>query len=514
MAASGTLPQSAFPRKSLIGRSGVLALFGYGIRVRMQCGHLEIEDGIGSDRRRIRLARVGHGLKRLVIVGSDGFISLAAIQWLADQDASFVMLNPDGTVLATTGLVRPSESKLRRAQALAHSSGAALRISRELIVRKLTGQEDVARNKLLDIRTADLIGRFREELPSADSISSVRLIEAQAARVYWQAFSPLSINFPKSDLPRTPLHWLSFGARVSPLTGSPRRAANPPNAILNYLYSLLESEARLSAAILGLDPGLGVLHVDTSARDSLACDLMEPCRAAIDAYLLDWITRQPLRRDWFVEQRDGNCRLTSLFAARLCESTPIWRRLVAPIAEWVAGAIWSTIRKPDRPMPTRLTQNNKRESKGAPNQSPFVRVPPPENICGGCGKPIRRSSIHCPDCSLKNSTASLIEGAKSGRVIGHTPLSEARRRESKQRHDLARQRWSRSDHPSWLTEDFYAKQIQPRLKGATLSQIALALGVSIPHASDIRKGRRCPHARHWHKLSELIKSRTSPSEAE
>ena len=122
--------------------------------------------GIGPERRRIRLARVGHGLKRLVIVGSDGFISLAALQWLADQDASFAMLNPDGTVIATTGPVRPSESKLRRAQALAHSSGAAIRISRELIGRKLSGQEEVARNKLLDTRAADLIAHFRSELPS------------------------------------------------------------------------------------------------------------------------------------------------------------------------------------------------------------------------------------------------------------------------------------------------------------------------------------------------------------
>jgi CRISPR/Cas system-associated endonuclease Cas1 len=102
-------------------------------------------------------------------------------------------------------------------------------------------------------------------------------------------------------LKRVPEHWRSFGARVSPLTGSPRLAANPPNAILNYLYALLESESRLAAAALGLDPGLGVLHVDTPARDSLACDLMKPIRAQIDAYLLDWVTRQPLRREWFFE---------------------------------------------------------------------------------------------------------------------------------------------------------------------------------------------------------------------
>ena len=178
MAASRTLPQPNFSRKSPIGKSGVLALSGYGIKVRMQCGHLEVEDGIGPERRRIRLARVGHGLKRLVIVGSDGFISLAALQWLADQDASFVMLQTDGKVLASTGPVRPSEAKLRRAQALAHISGAALRITRELISRKLDGQDHVARHKLLDTSTADTIARFKSELPAADSISSIRLIES------------------------------------------------------------------------------------------------------------------------------------------------------------------------------------------------------------------------------------------------------------------------------------------------------------------------------------------------
>jgi hypothetical protein len=46
-------------------------------------------------------------------------VSLAALRWLADQDAAFVMLDRDGSVLATTGPVRSSDAKLRRAQALA-----------------------------------------------------------------------------------------------------------------------------------------------------------------------------------------------------------------------------------------------------------------------------------------------------------------------------------------------------------------------------------------------------------
>lgn len=75
--------------------------------------------------------------------------------------------------------------------------------------------------------------------------------------------------------------------------------------MLNYLYAILESEARLAASELGLDPGIGMLHSDTRTRDSLACDLMEPIRPQVDAFLLDWLRRAPLQREWFFEQRDG-----------------------------------------------------------------------------------------------------------------------------------------------------------------------------------------------------------------
>src|SRR6266567_8030451 len=147
---AATLTVSQFPQSdnSLSPRHGVITLFGYGIQVRIDRGHLLIDDGIGAERRRFRFPRVGHGLKRLVVIGSDGMISFAALRWLADQDAAFVMLDRDGSVLATTGPVRPSDAKLRRAQALAAQSESGLQLARELIARKLAGQEQVARAML------------------------------------------------------------------------------------------------------------------------------------------------------------------------------------------------------------------------------------------------------------------------------------------------------------------------------------------------------------------------------
>jgi len=160
---------------------------------------------------------------------------------------------------------------------------------------------DSALNSALAV---EAIARAREAIPTAKTIEAIRLLESRSAYAYWGAWNNLSINFPKADLCRVPDHWRTFKNRVSPLTESPRLAANPVNAMLNYLYAVLESEARLAVAALGLDPGLGVLHADTPARDSLACDVMEPVRPMVDAYLLNWITHETLRREWFFEQRD------------------------------------------------------------------------------------------------------------------------------------------------------------------------------------------------------------------
>src|SRR5216684_1557352 len=173
------LPQS---HNSQIPRHGVMTLFGYGIHVGVDRGHLLVEDGIATDRRHARFPRVGHGLKRLVVIGSDGMVSLAALRWLADQDAAFVMLDRDGSVLATTGPVRPSEAKLRRAQALAGQTDLALKITKELISKKLLGQEKVAREKLCNASVANVIGQFRKNVASADTVETVRLHESQAAR--------------------------------------------------------------------------------------------------------------------------------------------------------------------------------------------------------------------------------------------------------------------------------------------------------------------------------------------
>jgi CRISPR-associated endonuclease Cas1 len=322
MAASSTLTQQNISRKSPISKSGVLTIHGFGVRVRIQSGHLEIEDGIGSERRSFRLPRVGHGLKRLVCVSEDGFVTLSALKWMSDQKASFTMLDRCGKIALVTGPTAPSDARLRRAQALAQQNGKALEISRELMRAKLEGQERVVAEQLKHPGTANAIARLREQLFKAGDLRTVRYLEAEAARRYWNAWSEVPVLFPRKDVKHVPDLWLRFGARHSPLTGGPRLAINPPNAILNYCFALGESESRRALCACGLDSGLAFIHADTGARNSLALDLLETIRPSIEAWLLNWITREPLRRSDFFETGSGNCRLTSRMCSQLAFAAP------------------------------------------------------------------------------------------------------------------------------------------------------------------------------------------------
>jgi CRISPR-associated endonuclease Cas1 len=501
MAAHQTVPEVLHDRKSpasVCPRHGVLTVFGYGIRINVERGHLTIEDGIAADRRKARLPRVGHGLRRLVLIGSDGFVSLSALRWLADQDAAFVMLDRDGSVLATTGPVRPSDARLRRAQALAAHSGTDLRITRALLSAKLAGQERIARHTLNNLVAAETILQARAALDAAVTIPAIRQLEARGGLAYWSAWRDLRVSFPTTDLRRVPEHWRTFGSRISPVSGSPRCAANPVNAILNYLYAILESESRLALATVGLDPGLGFLHVDSRTRDSLACDLMEPIRPEVDSYVLDWANHRLFRRKDFFEMADGTCRLMAGLCAQLSQTARTWAHHVAPWAELVACRLWATVGKRGKQPATPLTGDHRRAGRAGEHARPVVFPPKPSRVCKTCGVPCEKT--YCASCGAAHSR----EEFDKGRLVAQLPESRSRRSATQRAHVHAIRNWIPSQEFAWLDRKTYISRIQPRLAGVAISVLRSALGISEPYAAFIRSGSRVPHPRHWPMLARLV----------
>jgi hypothetical protein len=414
------------------------------------------------------------------------------------------MLDKRGKLTTVCGPPSPSDARLRRSQSLALGNGTALQISKELIRQKLDGQAALVREMLNDLQAAETIAKFGSELPSAENINAVRLIESQAAKTYWGSWADVPVRWPSKDERRIPEHWKRFGSRISPLTHSPRMATCPPNALLNFLYGLLESESRLSAAAMGLDPGIGLLHVEMPNRDSLACDIMEVTRPQCDAFVLHWLQSERLRRSDFWEDRNGNCRIVSSLAIRLCETADTWRRLVAPVAEWVAQALWNSSRKvanETKAVPTRLTQRHRSEGRG--REVTLVANPPRLTkiceVCGGEGVKNR----YCRSCAIEVARDTMARVALIGHSKPKSSKVKARISQTLSDHAVANTWWSPSSLPPWLNEDFYIQKIQPQLRTRKIREIAQAMKVSQPYAAFIRSGRRRPHPRHWQALARL-----------
>jgi CRISPR-associated endonuclease Cas1 len=282
---------------------GIYVADGYGVSVNVRSKHLVVTDGIGSHRRERRFHKATSGLRRLVVLGHTGYVTFEALRWMTDAKVGYLQLDRDGTILATTGALGINKAELRRAQALAMGNKVGVEFTRSILGLKIEGQANLSRRYSID--AANQILRRIDELEGDADLDSLRLTEAQAARVYWDLWTELPVRFVRTDESKVPDHWKTFGTRGSPYGSRARLAANPANALLNYLYALLEAETTLACQAAGLDPGLGVLHTDKRFRASMALDLMEAVRPDVDAYLFDLVQGHVFRAGDFRETRAG-----------------------------------------------------------------------------------------------------------------------------------------------------------------------------------------------------------------
>ena len=283
-----------------------------------------------------------------------------------------------------------------------------------------------------------------------------------------------------------------------------RGGARRLNALLNYLYALLEAESRIALAIVGLDPGIGILHTDQRARDSLALDLMETARPAVDRYVLDLLAARPLRGSDFAETSKGQCRIMPTLARQLATTTPAWAGEVAPHAELVAKLLAADagLATP----PTILTGNTRRVARPSgsrirPDQVPRPTVP--AQACRDCGADVPAGRRRCANCHATANAARLRAhqalGILARQATGNHPstradvrasIAAAQRVQWQARHQDTGTGYT--GHPSE-----FRRLILPRLAGARPGDLARATGLSRGYCAQIRDGRRVPHVRHW-----------------
>ena len=505
--------------------NGIVMLAGFGIKVAVDRRHLTVSDGIGRQRREARFAKATSRIKRLVIMAQTGYVTLEALRWLHDAKAAFIQLDHDASIL-TASIGGLDDARLRRAQALLPNTEHRLVIARELLDAKIKGQLAV-----LDSFGLDGDGAVREALAlldRADRLDVALIAEAKAAEAYWDAWGAVTMEFARRD--RVPDHWRTFGTRRSPLTLRPRNAANPMNAILNYLYTLLEVETRVALIARGLDPGLALFHADEANRQSLAADVMEPVRPHVDAFVLNLARTRTFSAEDFAETREGACRLASSLAQELAPTMATWANLVMPHAEAIARQVARLAKSgvgmaaPIGPKPgiARSRVKVRLRPIAAPGVTPTalrsVPIATASNACRHCAAKLTvRKRLFCDQClpdRRQEAQRQAIPRFKAAgpakiaamRAAGYDPTTtrEAQRRRaataSRQRMAIAAWR----NDGSLDSVDFRC-DILPKLQRLPVRVIAEAMGASLSHGSKVRGGKLVPHKRHWAMLIKATK---------
>ena len=390
------------PRPPLRRSGDVCVVDGYGVRVSVRGGRLHVADGFGREQRERIYSRSNHGLARLVVLGHVGYVTLEAHRWLSDLGIAYLQLDVDGRLL-TTSVAADGDARLRRAQALAGSSSIGLEIARFLLGEKLAGQRTLLRELT---QRPELLGAFEDAsswLAEARDLNELVMAERDAALAYWSSWRELELRFRASDAARIPEHWQRFRRRASPLTAAPRLAVNPVNALLNYLYAILEAETQVACYTVGLDPTLAIVHADIRSRPSLALDLMEAARTEVDRYVLELVRSRTFKADAFYETRKGACRILPPLTHELSKLAPQLGQAVAPIAEEVASRLAQSADLRIERLSTPLTGANRSAARDPVRKRLLpgdrVRTPKPKPVCRRCGGEVpRRDRVYCDPC--------------------------------------------------------------------------------------------------------------------
>jgi CRISPR-associated endonuclease Cas1 len=444
-----------------------------------------------------------------VILNAAGLVSLDALRWCQALDIGVLVLGPDGTAqLASTPRVT-DDARLRRTQALATSEPYGLDIGRWLIARKLVGQGRILLACFGNAEAAQTIGELALGVEEASSFEGIRKIEAAGAGLYFGAWSGRAECVPMfaaKDRRRIPSHWTRYDGRRSVLASSVqnRKAERPVNAILNYLYALVEAEAIFACQAVGLDPGLGLVHADARSRQSLALDVMEPLRPEVDDFALDLLARRTFRKVDFTETSDGHVRLRSPLTHELAETVPQWAKSLGPIAEHVAhvfgkamAGTYSAVTPLTRSR-TRAAQAivKARRASATSAAASTVALQKPASVmkprwtCPDCGGPVANyRHVRCDTCMAADPC--------------HTPEVRGRRGAAIAARKRVLSEWDKANPGVAYDPGIFQREIWPRLAAVPLKDIAEAAGCSKASASDIRRGKRTPHASTWGALARV-----------
>ncbi|OIN92219.1 MAG: CRISPR-associated endonuclease Cas1 [Comamonadaceae bacterium CG1_02_60_18] len=277
-------------------------------------------------------------IDRCVIHGAQTRLDSGVLMKLAEAGVTTVLMSPrqPRRVALVLGS-QHNDAAVRLAQAQRVMDEAACRQWALALVRsKITRQRRTLRT--LQAARPDARKPLFDALQSLDGILNTLRSEGAAP----------TQNQPPQNLPNLPTLLGLEGAAARAyfgglagvfapalqFTGRNRRPPRDPvNVCLSLSYTMVHLQAVQACVAAGLDPMLGFYHRPSFGRESLASDLIEPLRAAIDLWVWELLRSRTLREDHFSIDK-GACLLgkagrSIYYAAWEQASAPWWRYLRA-----------------------------------------------------------------------------------------------------------------------------------------------------------------------------------------
>lgn len=192
----------------------------------------------------------------------------------AEKDVTVSFLTEYGRFLArvqgpVSGNVLLRKEQFRRSD----DASASAEIARSVLIGKLANCRTVLQRAVRDHgdkidqapmqRAIQMIGAALKRLPDEVDLNTIRGIEGDTARIYFDVFDHLIVA-QKEDF--------TFSGR------NRRPPLDNVNCLLSFLYSMLAHDVRSALESVGLDPQVGFLHRDRPGRPGLALDMMEEFR--------------------------------------------------------------------------------------------------------------------------------------------------------------------------------------------------------------------------------------------
>lgn len=239
-----------------------------------------------------------------IIITTATALSTDAIELAVENNIDIVFLKKYG---APFGRVWHSKmgsiSTIRKKQLDLETNKMGTTLVKEFLCQKMNNQVDFLNSLAMNRRderkdnikeTTSKIKELIKKVENTDNNINIKDIrnslqgyEGTASRLY---FAKLSELMPEK---------FKFKGR------SKNPAQDEFNCMLNYGYGIMYSNVERACILAGLDPFIGIMHVDNYNRQAFVFDLIEMYRIYIDQIVFKLFTTKKIKKNYFDEVEGG-----------------------------------------------------------------------------------------------------------------------------------------------------------------------------------------------------------------